>query len=62
MSEKLTEERMAQIKNLFEYVALRGEHLHHAGTPWPDEVSRLHTAVWDLWWEVRRLQKKEADG
>jgi hypothetical protein len=55
----LTEERMKEISSLQERVALQGEDLYHKGTPWPDVVSRQHTAIYDLVNEVRRLQEFE---
>jgi hypothetical protein len=55
----ISEERMKEISALQQRVALQGEDLHHKGTPWPDVVSRQHTAIWELLNEVRRLKEFE---
>jgi hypothetical protein len=56
-TEPITEDRMKDIDALFQRVSLQGEDLHHKGTPWPDVVGKQHSAIWDLFREVRRLQK-----
>ena len=58
---KLTEDRLREIRVIFQNTALQGDDLEQKGTPWPPIVSKLHTAVWDLLNEVRRLRRKEKD-
>lgn len=58
----LSNERIRDITALHQRVALEGEDRYHRGEPWPDVVSRQHTAIYELLTELQRLTKASRRG